>query len=51
MPGKEINYDESKVPEYKLIDPGTTITKANKWTKKRVEFLKLIEEQMFGKAQ
>ena len=47
---RDFNYDESKVPEYKLIDPGATITKASEWPKKRVEFLKLIEEQMFGKA-
>ena len=45
-----VNYDESKVPDYKLIDPGADITEASEWPKKRMEFLKLIEKQMFGKA-
>ncbi len=44
------NYDESKVPKYKLIDPGANITKSSEWQKKRTVLLKLIEGQMFGKA-
>ena len=28
------NYDESKVPKYKLIDPGANITKSSEWQKK-----------------
>ena len=44
------NYDESKVSDYKLIDPRAGITEASEWPQKRIEFLKVIEEQMFGKA-
>ena len=44
------NYDESKVPSYKLIDPGASITESSEWPKKRTSFLKLIEDQMFGKS-
>ena len=47
---RSFNYDESKVPDYKLIDPGSDITESSEWPQKRMEFLKLIEEQMFGKA-
>ena len=32
------NYDESKVPKYKLIDPAASITKSDEWPKKRAEF-------------
>ncbi len=53
---QEVNYDESKVPQYTLPDPlvcsdGTKVTDAQTWQKKRrPEILKLFEEQMFGKA-
>ena len=47
---RDFNYDESKVPKYKLIDPGAGIAKSSEWPKKRAEFLKIIEEEMFGKA-
>ena len=50
------NYDESKLPPYKLPDPlvlqdGTKVTTAAEWTgKRRPELHALIEREMFGKA-
>ncbi len=50
------NYDESKVPDYKLPDPlrlvsGQPVRTARKWTRKRrPEILRLFQEQVYGKA-
>lgn len=49
------NYDESKVPAFKLPDPlqlanGQKVKKVDVWLKKRrPEILKLFEEQVYGK--
>ncbi len=52
----EVNYDESKIPPYKLPDPltltdGTKVDDAEAWkTKRRGEVLSLFETHMFGKS-
>jgi hypothetical protein len=52
----EANYDEAKVPTYKLPDPlvmenGERVKDAETWrTKRRPEILRLFEEHMFGKS-
>lgn len=52
---QEINYDESKVPEYTLPDPlvmanGKQVLSAKDWTKKRrSEILDLFATQVYGK--
>ncbi len=52
----ETNYDESKVPEYKLPDPleladGHRVTDARTWLqRRRPEILRLFEEYVYGKA-
>ena len=56
MPMQGINYDESKVPDYKLPDPlvcedGTRVTDAETWRgKRRPEILHLFEQHVYGKA-
>jgi hypothetical protein len=51
---REINYDESKVPEYELPDPltcedGTKVTTAEQWeAKRRAEILALFNDQVYG---
>jgi hypothetical protein len=51
----EPNYEESKVPEYKLPDPlvfknGKSVTSPSEWYgKRRPEILKLFEEKVYGK--
>ncbi len=53
---EEINYDESKVPEYTLPDPlimqdGRAVMSAQMWIEeRRPEMIKLFEEQMYGKS-
>ncbi|MBN2028760.1 acetylxylan esterase [bacterium] len=53
---EEINYDESRVPEYTLPDPlvmqdGRTVVDAHMWTEeRRPEILRLFEEQVYGKS-
>ncbi len=50
------NYDESKVPPYKLPDPllcadGTPVTTAQLWrTKRRGEILELFRKHMYGRS-
>ena len=50
------NYDEDKVPEYKLPDPlvlsnGTKIADARSWREqRRPEILALFEQHVYGKA-
>lgn len=50
------NYDEDKVPAYKLPDPlvmenGAKVTTAEEWrTKRRPELLKLFEHLVYGKT-
>jgi hypothetical protein len=52
----DTNYDEAKVPRYTLPDPlkmstGQAVTDAKTWQeKRRPEILKLLEQQMFGRA-
>jgi hypothetical protein len=52
----DTNYDEAKVPEYKLPDPlvmenGERVKDADTWrSKRRPEILRLFETQMFGKS-
>lgn len=49
------NYDESKVPEYKLPDPltfenGKSVASSSDWYgKRRMEILGLFEKEMFGR--
>lgn len=53
---QDLNYDESKVPEYKLSDPlvlanGTRVKNKKTWIKKRrPEILQLFEQHVYGKA-
>ncbi len=50
------NYDEAKIPEYKLPDPlvtesGDRVTDGEMWTKiRRPELLKLFESQIYGRG-
>lgn len=50
------NYDEAKVPAYKLPDPliggdGKPVTTAEQWRgKRRGEILRLFEQQVYGRA-
>jgi hypothetical protein len=52
----DINYDESKVPQYTLPDPlklnnGKLVTDTNTWIKKRrPELLKLFQQEVYGKS-
>lgn len=52
---QEINYDESKVPDYELPDPlvcedGTTVDDTETWfEKRRPELLRLFESEVYGK--
>jgi hypothetical protein len=54
--GIPVNYDESKVGEYKLPDPlvlsnGKKVKSAKDWnTKRRPEILRLFEENQYGRA-
>lgn len=53
---QDANYDESKVPKYKLPDPlimadGKPVQDRDTWTKRRrPEILKLFESQMYGRT-
>jgi hypothetical protein len=52
---KEANYDEAKVPKYKMIDPlvmadGTGVADKKGWRKRRAEIQKLFEQQVYGKT-
>ena len=49
------NYDESKVPEYKLPDPlmfnaGKPVKTAKDWLKRRIELYSIFEKEMYGKV-
>ena len=49
------NYDESKVPEYKLPDPlinkqGQPVSKQEWLTSRRQEVLRLFEQSVYGKT-
>ena len=52
----DVNYDESKVPAYRLPDPletthGTRVTTAAAWqAQRRPEIVSLFEEQVYGRA-
>lgn len=48
------NYDESKVPYYKLPDPlvfnnGKPVKTAKDWSKRRIELYSVFEKEMYGK--
>jgi hypothetical protein len=50
---QEANYDESKIPPYKLPDPlvfesGKKVENSGQWELRRAEILKLFENEMFG---
>jgi hypothetical protein len=51
---REINYDESKVPQYELPDPlicedGTKVTMAEEWeSQRRSELLAIFNDQVYG---
>ncbi len=55
LPAREVNYDESKVPDYTLPDPlvmqdGRPVATAEMWrAERRPEVLRLFEEHMYGK--
>ena len=47
------NYDESKVPLYKLPDPlifnnGSKVNDKASWTKRRTEIMSLFEKEVYG---
>jgi hypothetical protein len=49
------NYDESKVPFYKLPDPlifndGKPVKTVKDWSKRRIELYSVFEKEMFGKV-
>lgn len=50
------NYDETKIPDYKLPDPlvtesGDRVADAEMWTKvRRPELLKLFQNQVYGRG-
>jgi hypothetical protein len=49
------NYDESKVPVYKLPDPlifnnGKAVKTAKDWAKRRTELYSVFEKEMYGKV-
>jgi len=51
----EPNYDESRVPEYRLPDPlafvdGSRVSSAEHWPRRRAEILALFETQVYGKS-
>ena len=52
---KKANYDEAKVPKYKMIDPlvmadGTGVADKTAWRKRRAEIQKLFEQNVYGKT-
>jgi len=53
---QQVNYDESKVPAYKLPDPlvrsdGTRIASTRDWERaRREEILRLFENQVYGRS-
>ena len=53
FPIQEPNYDEARVPTYKLPDPlvfndGSPISNANQWRMRRNEIIQLFEEHVYG---
>ncbi|MEZ5404393.1 MAG: acetylxylan esterase [Bryobacteraceae bacterium] len=51
----DANYDESRVPNYKLPDPlaaadGKPVSEAAAWPARRAEIFRLFETEMFGKS-
>lgn len=46
----EANYDESKVPAYRLPDPLEGVGSKSAWKKRRAEILKLFETHVYGKS-
>lgn len=52
---QEVNYDESKVPQYTLPDPlvstkGKVIRSTKEWATRRTEILELFREHVYGKS-
>ncbi len=53
LKAQDVNYDESKVPAYKLPDPlvglsGNQVTDSDSWNKRREEILGLFREHVYG---
>ena len=54
MKRMETNYDEGKVPDYRLPDPltfadGTAVVNTAGWKRRRLEVLRLFETQVYGR--
>ncbi len=54
MKRAETNYDEGKVPDYRLPDPltfadGTAVENVAGWKRRRLEVLRLFESQVYGR--
>lgn len=47
---KGFNYEESKVPNYSLINPIEGVSKKEDWPQRRKFLYELVESKMFGKA-
>lgn len=44
------NYDEAKIPAYKLPDPLTGVKSPVDWKKRRAEILQMFEREMYGRS-
>lgn len=44
----EPNYDESLIPDYALPNPLEGVTQAKQWSAKRIEWLDMLGQEMFG---
>ena len=49
------NYDEAKVPKYKMTDPlvtvdGAKVTRSSQWPKRRAEIRAMFEQHVYGKT-
>lgn len=54
FPPRRVNYDEAKVPPYRLEDPlvftnGTRLVSPDQWPARRREILALLEREIYGK--
>lgn len=51
---QDVNYDESKVPPFKLEDPlkfadGRRVKSVKDWTERRAEILEIFQSEMYGR--
>lgn len=51
----QVNYDESKVPSYKLPDPlifknGTPVKAKKDWEKRRAEIMNIFQDEVYGRS-